>query len=77
MLLERFPVMLVPVAIHGAHAAMPPGRRIPRLRRIRVSFGAALEPDQLAEQGEGDKRSKRIVTALESRMRKLMRETRL
>jgi long-chain acyl-CoA synthetase len=71
LLLEHFPVPVVPVSIRGAHEAMPPGRRVPRLRRLTVRFGEVLDPRQLAEQGQGDNGAARIVDALERHVRGL------
>lgn len=64
MLLERYPVPVVPVAIYGAHDAYPPGRVAPRPYPIRVAFGEALEPDGLEQEGEGDQAMHRITSAL-------------
>lgn len=71
LLLEHFPVPVIPVSVRGAHEAMPPGRRVPRLRRLTVRFGEVLDPRQLAEQGQGDNAAARIVDALERHVREL------
>jgi long-chain acyl-CoA synthetase len=42
--LDRYPVPIVPVYISGTAAALPPGKRLPRLRQIAVRFGAPLDP---------------------------------
>jgi long-chain acyl-CoA synthetase len=42
LLLARHPVPVVPVWIAGAHAALPPGARLPRLVPITVRIGAPL-----------------------------------
>lgn len=64
MLLERFPVPVVPVAIYGAHDAYPPGRIVPRPRPIRVAFGEALDPARLEQEGDGEEAAYRITSAL-------------
>lgn len=72
LLLARFPVPVVPVAIHGTYEAMPPGRRIPRLRRLSVRFGEPLDPDRLAGEAEGADRATRIVDALQQQLVQLL-----
>lgn len=75
MLLQRFPVPVVPVFISGSHAALPPGRRIPHLGRISLRFGAALDPHELAKQGKGDDEAARIVDALHTHMYEQLERT--
>lgn len=64
MLLHRFPAPVVPVYIHGAFEALPVSRRWPRLRRITVILGAALDPGELAGRGAGPDPASRIASAL-------------
>lgn len=66
LLLERHPVTVVPAAILGAHEALPPGRRVPRRRTIRVRFGEALDAGDLGRDAGGDSepRHERIASAL-------------
>lgn len=71
LLLKRFAVPVVPVYIHGAHEAMPLGRKWPRLRRIRVTIGAPLDPRELARQGEGENDAERITRALHEQVAEL------
>jgi long-chain acyl-CoA synthetase len=42
--LTRYPVPVVPAYISGTAAALPPGKRLPRLRQIAVRFGTPLDP---------------------------------
>lgn len=51
-------VPIVPVGIRGAHAALPPGGRWPRPRRITVCFGAAIPPEALHALGGDDRRER-------------------
>ena len=74
MLLERFPITVVPMAIHGTYEAMPLERSWPGRGRISVRIGAPLDPRQLAEQGEAEDVPARIVDALHERMQTLLRE---
>ncbi len=71
MLLEHFSVPVIPVAIHGTHESLPPGKRIPTRGRLSIRFGEPLEPGQLVEQGEGDDVTARITNALQGHMRTL------
>jgi long-chain acyl-CoA synthetase len=64
MLLERYPTAVVPVWISGTFAALPPGRWLPRLRRVTVRFGDPLDPQQLVSQGNGDDVTETIAQAL-------------
>jgi long-chain acyl-CoA synthetase len=43
MLLEHYPVPVVPVFIRGTYEAMPRGRFLRRLEKVTVSFGAPFE----------------------------------
>jgi long-chain acyl-CoA synthetase len=72
LLLAHLDVPVVPVAIVGAHEALPPGRRLPRLRPITVRFGEPVTPDALAREGEGDERHERILSALRARIEALL-----
>jgi long-chain acyl-CoA synthetase len=72
LLLAHFSVPVVPVIIRGSYEALPPGKRWPRLRTITVSFGAPLNPKQLAREGTGDEKYQRISAALYERMGELL-----
>ncbi|HSR73141.1 MAG TPA: lysophospholipid acyltransferase family protein, partial [Kiloniellales bacterium] len=74
ILLETYPVAVVPTSISGTFEAMPTGRRLPRLRPLSVRFGRARLPSDLAEIGHGDKPSQRITDALHGEVESLMRE---
>jgi long-chain acyl-CoA synthetase len=73
MLLDSYPVQVVPVVIEGTHEAMPPGRAWVRPKKVRVVFGEPLSPRELEEQGEGDQPQSRIVQALHERVAEMMR----
>lgn len=69
LLLEHFPVPVIPVAIKGSYKALPLGKRLPRLGvRITISIGAPLDPKRLAQCGEGNKAYQRISNALHDHM---------
>ncbi|MCW8964433.1 MAG: AMP-binding protein, partial [Gammaproteobacteria bacterium] len=68
LLLERFPVPVIPVYIQGTHAAMPTGQKWPRLRRLDVILGAPLLPQELARQGTGQSDAERITHALQEQV---------
>ncbi len=46
-------VPVVPAYIHGAHEALPPGRRLPRPRRIILRLGPALRFEGVADDRGG------------------------
>ncbi len=73
-LLPSFDVELVPVYIHGAHAAMPVGCRVPRIfRPIHVVFGEPLPAAELAQRGRGSDQQSRILEALTGQLAELSR----
>src|SRR5215211_525390 len=68
MLLNRYRVPVVPVSISGTKEALPPGKALPRSKKITVVFGKPLDPRELEQQGEGDQPEDRIVQALYGHM---------
>jgi long-chain acyl-CoA synthetase len=64
VLLNRFPVPVVPVFIRGTHEAMPPGKAWPRPKKLTITFGKPLDPRELEQLGEGEQPQNRIVQAL-------------
>lgn len=68
LLLQAQPVPAVPVWIEGTEVAMPIGTRWPRRTQLRIRFGAAVMPQTLDEEGEGDTRAVRIANALRDRV---------
>ena len=68
MLLEKFPVCVIPVFIHGTHEALPPGKFLPRLRSIRLVFGKPLDALELKREGRGEKPHQQIVSALQDKV---------
>ena len=71
VLLKEEPRPVVPVLIHGSFEAMPRGRRVPRPRRICITFGAPLTPDRLESRGKGERAEHRIADALRSEVLRL------
>jgi long-chain acyl-CoA synthetase len=51
--LERNPVPVVPAYISGTEAALPPGKRLPRLHQIAVRFGVPIDPADAAPDAGG------------------------
>lgn len=72
MLLDRYPVPVVPVYIDGTHEAMPPGRVWVQPKKVTVIFGNPLDPRELEQQGEGDVPQSRIVQALHEHVAEMM-----
>lgn len=68
VLLQHYPVPVVPVVIDGTFQAMPLGRTVPRPHKVAVTFGPAQQPHELARSGAGDDEATRITTGLRSRI---------
>lgn len=64
LLLTKCDVPVVPVSISGTFDAMPFGRKVPRPRRVRVTFGAAIGRQELERRGQGESRQAHITSAL-------------
>jgi len=73
LLLEQYPVEVVPIAIDGTYELMPTGRALPRPGRVRIEIGSPVAPDVLSEEGEGEDRRSRIVAGLERRLKSMVR----
>ncbi|MFO7984795.1 MAG: lysophospholipid acyltransferase family protein, partial [Desulfatiglandaceae bacterium] len=64
LLLTHYPVPVIPAFVHGTERILPRGRAIPRPGTIHLTFGPRLDPDTLADKGEGEKRMDRITSGL-------------
>ena len=64
MLLDHFRIPVVPVFVSGTRGAMPPGKALPRPKKVTVKFGPSLDVHDLKQQGEGEEPQDRIVHAL-------------
>jgi len=73
MLLNRYQVPVVPVSISGTKEALPPGKALPRPKKLTITFGKPLNPRVLEQQGEGEQPEDRIVQALYEHMVELLR----
>jgi len=71
MLLEHFPVSVIPVSIHGTHEALPPGKILPRPHAIRVVFGKRLDARDLKREARGGKTHQQIAKALQTKVAEL------
>ncbi len=71
LILEHCKTPVLPVYIEGAYDALPVGRRIPRPGRIVVHIGKPRNPDELANEGEGNSAHERITHALHDAVAKL------
>src|SRR5258708_10551223 len=71
MILERYPVPMVPVFIDGTRDALPSGRVLPRPGAVRVVFGEPLDPQELERHGKGERPSQRIASALQEELARL------
>jgi long-chain acyl-CoA synthetase len=72
MLLNRFPVPVVPVFVWGTHEAMPPGKAWPRPTKLAIVFAKPLDPRELGQSGEGDQPQDHIVQALYEHVKELV-----
>lgn len=57
-LVELHAAPLVPVHIEGAFEAWPVGQTLPRPHRVRVRFGAPLDPESIEADGDENRREK-------------------
>ncbi len=62
--LERAPVPVVPAWIDGTVEILPPGRRLPRPRRVTVSFGPAINIELVGPVCAGRSRQSVIACAI-------------
>ncbi|MGM0380427.1 MAG: AMP-binding protein [bacterium] len=74
ILLKNRQTSVIPTYIEGAEKVLPPGRKIPKFHRVKITFGEPVSPEILAEEGEGELREKRIISALRSRVLGLARD---
>jgi 1-acyl-sn-glycerol-3-phosphate acyltransferase len=66
LILEQTHTAVVPVLIQGTREAMPAEASWPRLKPVTVTFGQPCDPQELAQQGEGENAPTRIVRALQA-----------
>lgn len=64
MVLQQYPVPVVPVLIRGTYQALPPNRTLPRLHPITVTFGKPSDPSELVHMGKGEQAPERMMSAL-------------
>jgi long-chain acyl-CoA synthetase len=74
MLLEKSDVLVVPMYLKGTREALPPGKFLIQPVKVRVAFGAPVSPQQLFEEGAGERSSERIANALHDRVQSLGQE---
>jgi long-chain acyl-CoA synthetase len=66
LLMARTEVTAVPVYIKGSFEAWPLSRRLPRPRRVSVTFGRPVQRDQLAPDGASGEIDRHIAERLRS-----------
>lgn len=71
ILLEHFPVPVVPAFIRGTETILPRGRAVPRSGAISVVFGRPLHAEDLARQGTGNNANERIASGLREAVARL------
>lgn len=73
-LLNKYPVLVVPVAIKGTFEALPVGRFRPRFWKITVRFGEPVDVASLKEEGEaGNEFHTRIADELWAHVSRLLK----
>jgi len=75
-LLSRCEASTVPAYIAGTFAAMPRGRRLPRLRPLAIVFGQPATVPELRAEGQGESVEQRIADGLRQRVIALERDVR-
>jgi 1-acyl-sn-glycerol-3-phosphate acyltransferase len=75
MVLERWPVPVVPVWIDGTFEAFPRSAVLPRPHRVRIVFGEPIDPRAVAATARGDA-PRAIAEALRNAVLELAREHR-
>jgi len=65
---------VVPVFIAGTHEVLPVGAVLPRLKKVKVTFGKPLDPRELERAGKGKELHERIVNALREHVAALKEE---
>src|SRR5436309_546323 len=73
MLLEHFPVCVVPVFVHGTREVLPPGKFLPRPHAVRVIFGRPLDSREPKRESHGEKLHEKIANALHNSVSELGR----
>ncbi|MFQ5984043.1 MAG: AMP-binding protein [Alphaproteobacteria bacterium] len=73
-LVKETGAVAVPAVIRGTFEALPRGRRLPRLRPLRIIFGAPLEPQALEASGRGQSAEAKIAHALQAAVASLAGE---
>ena len=71
MLLEQFPVCVIPVFVHGTHEALPPGKIFARPHAIRVVFGTPLDARELKRGDRDEQPHQQIAKALHDKVAEL------
>lgn len=75
LLLQHYPVPVVPVVIEGAYAAWPRQRWFPRFSSLAVHIHTPINSRALEQQSSTDQPSQRIVDALHAHLAKLLEDT--
>ena len=75
LLLEKYPVPVVPILIEGTRQLLPIGKTWPRRGEIRIVIGSSCLPQDLAA-GEGNRqeKAKSLVASLREKIQEMRRE---
>jgi long-chain acyl-CoA synthetase len=64
VLLEHYPVPVIPAFIRGTETILPPGRALPRRGTIAIAFGRPLGVEDLADRADEGEKKRQIAEAL-------------
>ena len=66
---------VIPIGVAGTEAAMPPGAKLPRPKRVVVTVGVPIEPARVAVEAEGGRERRRALSArVRAEMQRLLDE---
>ena len=75
LLLEKYPVHVVPILIEGTRQLLPIGKIRPRRGEIRIVIGSSCLPSDLAaEEGNRQEKAKSLVGSLREKIQEMRRE---
>lgn len=75
IVLEHYPVAVVPAFIEGTYEAWPPKQKWPKCRKVTVTFGEPVDVKTLEAEGEGNKPEDRVADGLRKRVARLATES--
>lgn len=68
IILDKYPIRVVPVYIQGTREAMPVDASLPKLKPVTITFGQPCESRELDQTGAGESAAARIASVLHDRV---------